>query len=73
MPVSVQVEVLNVANASQSWISDSVLTLNQIESGRLTYEDNTGVSRSHFHAERVFVNSSFRMSLVCVFHQTVLH
>ncbi|CAF0896830.1 unnamed protein product [Adineta ricciae] len=36
------VEVLNVANASQSWISDNMLTLNQIENGRLTYEDNTG-------------------------------
>ncbi|CAF0842028.1 unnamed protein product [Adineta steineri] len=36
------VEVLNVAIASQSCISENMLTLNQIENGRLTYDDNNG-------------------------------
>ncbi len=38
------VEVLNVAIASQSCISENMLTLNQIENGHLTYEDHSGVS-----------------------------
>ncbi len=38
------VEVFNVAIASQSCISENMLSLNQIENGHLTYEDNNGVS-----------------------------
>ncbi|CAF1117553.1 unnamed protein product, partial [Didymodactylos carnosus] len=37
------VELLNVAVASQSYISETILTLNQIENGHLTYEDNQGL------------------------------
>lgn len=37
------VEVFNVAIASQSSISEEMLSLNQIENGRLTYEDHSGV------------------------------
>ncbi|CAF4188117.1 unnamed protein product, partial [Rotaria sp. Silwood2] len=36
------VEVLNVDIASQSCISENMLSLNQIENGRLTYADNNG-------------------------------
>lgn len=37
------VEVFNVGIASQSCISENMLTLNQIENGRLTYADHNGV------------------------------
>lgn len=42
------VEVFNVAIASQSSISEEMLSLNQIENGRLTYEDHSGVDWFEF-------------------------
>ncbi|CAF1073408.1 unnamed protein product, partial [Didymodactylos carnosus] len=37
------VELLNVAIAAQSYIGETILTLNQIENGYLMYEDNQGL------------------------------
>jgi hypothetical protein len=64
------VEVFNVAIASQSCISENMLSLNQIENGHLTYEDNNGVSLWNVE---LWLNSDFRMLLVCVFHRMEVH